>query len=140
MTKGNKGFTLIELLVVIAIIGILSGIVLTSLGSARTKAKESSAKASMSSMRAEAELGVGTNGQYVTDICDGTTGNGGELTTLIAAVNAQLGDGSAVCNSDETDHDEWVVVADSISYCVDNTGFAGAGSVVSGELKCTPTP
>ncbi len=43
----QRGFTLIELLVVISIIGILSGIVLASLGSARTEGQEVTALAQL---------------------------------------------------------------------------------------------
>lgn len=128
----NKGFTLIELLVVIAIIGILSGIVLTSLGTARNKAKSASATASLSSMRSQAELGVNNSGQYVADICNSSATGG--LSTLLVAVNDQAGTGKATCAQNPVNGagvlpTAWAATVDltGISgtyFCVDSTGAA----------------
>jgi type II secretion system protein G len=52
----QKGFTLIELLVVVAIIGVLATVVLASLSSARTKAKESRYKQEMRNMQKVLEI------------------------------------------------------------------------------------
>jgi len=52
----QRGFTLIELLIVIAIIGVLSSVVLASLNSARTKAKDASVMSTMHSMMSQAAI------------------------------------------------------------------------------------
>jgi len=60
----NRGFTLIELLVVIAIIGILAGIVLASLNSARGGANDAKVQEQLSGFRSAAEVYYGSNGGY----------------------------------------------------------------------------
>ena len=60
----KKGFTLIELLVVIAIVGILAGITLSVLSSARTRARDTSVKGMMDQMRKQGEIFYSINGHY----------------------------------------------------------------------------
>jgi prepilin-type N-terminal cleavage/methylation domain-containing protein len=60
----KRGFTLIELLVVVSIIGILSSLVLTSLNSARIKARDAKRLASIKQIQSSLELYYNTNGSY----------------------------------------------------------------------------
>ncbi len=66
MFKKNKGFTLIELLVVIAIIGTLSGIVLVSLGGARSKARDATRQSDMRQMISAQEMYYDDQSAYLT--------------------------------------------------------------------------
>ncbi len=125
MKQLKKGFTLIELLVVIAIIGILASVVLASLNSARNKGKDANAKATISSMRAQAEIYYDNNGlKYYVDasnnMCTDT-----QIADMITAAEKQIPD--VTCTADDSGG-SYTVIGDlniGTDFCVDSTGFAG---------------
>jgi len=133
--KNKKGFTLIELLVVIAIIGILSSVVLASLNTAREKGKDASAKGSLSSLRAEAELHYDDQSphSYGTLNSNGSTGcndamfglpNGPGV--LMDAVEKQLKNaGDAQCRASTGTYAVSIKLNSDKFFCVDSSGFAG---------------
>lgn len=61
---GLRGFTLIELLVVIAIIGLLSSVILASLGGARAKGRDARRIADIRQLQMALELYYDTNNKY----------------------------------------------------------------------------
>ena len=91
-SRNWRGFTLIELLLVIAIIGLLSTVVLASLNSSRTKAKDSRRIQEIRELQKALELYYSENafypssinssqnnlGKYLTDDSDLLTGAGGD--------------------------------------------------------------
>jgi len=126
--SSSKGFTLIELLVVIAIIGILAGIVLASLGTARSGANDAKTKEQLSSLRTAMEIYYSQNGNY------GTTAGATCTTASSVFVNAAVSplvasgnySGTVTCGSSIGSNGAWAVSVTLTStagaWCVDSTG------------------
>jgi len=77
----KKGFTLIEILVVIAIIGILAGVILVSLGKARSRARDAKRQSDIQQVLTAQVIYYGDNEKYLT----------GVATSGIPAIGTYLG-------------------------------------------------
>ena len=122
--KATPGFTLIELLVVIAIIGLLSSIVLASLGAARSKAADAAIQADLVGVRSSAEIYYSSKGDYAPNFLRGLCpssvqtsmfGGAGLYTApqIFSAIKAAAAQGAIIAPFDQT-----VCAANSTSYAV----------------------
>lgn len=82
MQARNKGFTLIELLVVIAIIGILSSVVLASLNSARSKARDARRVSDIKQLQLALELAYDATRNYPTTLSTANLVTPGYIATI----------------------------------------------------------
>lgn len=138
----KKGFTLIELLVVIAIIGILSGVVLTSLNTARNKAKDAAVKADLAGVRTAMEIIYdNNNGQYATSDVDDCANMGDETVSYVAALTAA--GATPVCGASTVAYAMSAQLPSTIGgtasyWCVDSTGVseASATALTAGGVVC----
>ncbi len=83
----SRGFTLIELLVVIAIIGILASVVMASLNSTQSKARDARRMEDLSSMQKALALYMISHGTY--PIVSATTTLTGTDTVMAALIGAE---------------------------------------------------
>ena len=121
-----RGFTLIELLVVIAIIGILAGIVLATLGTARSKGGDAKVQTQLHSIQTQAEI-LASNNSYVYGTVDPASVNcpntAGSLTgdSNIQGLVTTMPSGTTVkCAVTATTHAHYAVAAS-----LQGTGVAG---------------
>jgi len=141
----NKGFTLIELLVVIAIIGILSGLIIVSMGGAQNAAKDARIKSAMDQMRSTAEIyKLNNGGVYGTGlgVANGVQGNALNFSgvtdglALYNDIDSQTA-GAIVLNITATGPAYcFSVVMNSSTNCVDSTGKVG--TAVCGSATACP--
>lgn len=133
--KGQKGFTLIELLVVIAIIGILATIVLVSLNTARSKARD---VRRISDLR---QVALALEMHYDDNPTTGYPGTSGSCVAIPASLATDGYLGAIPVNPGGTTAYAYAVAADAQNYVLkaelENT--VPSGSVDGTVLTCVCT-
>jgi prepilin-type N-terminal cleavage/methylation domain-containing protein len=138
MIQTKKGFTLIELLVVIAIIGILSSIVLVSLGGAKEKARDARRESDIRQIVSAQNMYYDSNEAYLTN--DGTGDGTPAIGTYIGALDDPLA---------TQQHYEWIDnTADDQCFCAyailekagDHTVYFCANQDGTAEIDSAASP
>jgi prepilin-type N-terminal cleavage/methylation domain-containing protein len=141
----QEGFTLIEMLVVVAVIGLLSSVILTALGPAKDKAKDTRIISNVNQIRSLAEtlydgdydalptLPGATGNQNIQELAEDVLNQGGELTTIKPL------SGSARAYSVYSKLN--TTVGDSSNpqiqyYCVDSAGHSVTTTAEPGATVC----
>jgi prepilin-type N-terminal cleavage/methylation domain-containing protein len=123
MKNTKRGFTLIELLVVIAIIGILSGVVLASLNTARERARNATRISDLKQIALTLELANDAAGVYPSPILPAET--------ALTVPNSLVGDGYFTVEPTDPSTDA------DYSYALDGTGYC-LGTALEGTTPAVP--